>query len=180
MYDKTTNIYVLVTFCFDSWRRPWGGHRTFTLLVIGWPTFPPPSPWRAQAIRLASARWSFPCSNLLGFGFLPSLSHPRPSSSEAWTSSPTGSACFASVRRHLSRCLTKEERPPSTPGHPVTSTTRRPRFAPSLRWVQTPLRVTYILFFTRFFIFTADSLEEPYHPCRDRHMTSSSMASRHP
>ena len=22
-YDKTTNIYVLVTFCIDSWRRPW-------------------------------------------------------------------------------------------------------------------------------------------------------------
>ena len=28
-YDKTTNIYLLVTFCTDSWRRPWGGRCTF-------------------------------------------------------------------------------------------------------------------------------------------------------
>ena len=124
-YDKTTNIYVLVTFCTDSWRRPWGRRRTFTLLVIGWPTFPPSSPWRAQAIRLASARWSFPHSHLLGYGFLPSSSHLRPSSSEAWTSSPTSSACFASTRRRSSRHPLEEERPPST------TTTRHLRSAPS-------------------------------------------------
>ena len=29
-------------------------------LVIGWPTFPPVLPWRAQALRLALAYWSFP------------------------------------------------------------------------------------------------------------------------
>ena len=32
-----TTIYLLDTFRTDSWRRPWGGRRTFTLLVIGWP-----------------------------------------------------------------------------------------------------------------------------------------------
>ena len=55
-YGKTINIYVLVTFFTDSWRRPWGRRRTFMFLVIGWPIFPPSSPWRAQAIWLASAR----------------------------------------------------------------------------------------------------------------------------
>ena len=30
-YNKTINIYVLVTFCTDSWRRPWGRRCTFTL-----------------------------------------------------------------------------------------------------------------------------------------------------
>ena len=29
MYSKTTNIYVLVTFCIDSWQRSWGRHCTF-------------------------------------------------------------------------------------------------------------------------------------------------------
>ena len=28
-YGKTTNIYVLVTFYTDSWRRPWGRRYTF-------------------------------------------------------------------------------------------------------------------------------------------------------
>ena len=139
MYGKTTNNYVLVTFYTDSWRRPWGGRRTFTLLVIRWPTFLPSLARRAQAIRLASAHSSSWLFHWLGCRFHPSSSHPRPSSSEAWTSSPTGSACFISARRHLSRRPSEEERPPSTLGHPVTSTTRRLRFSPSPHWVQTPL-----------------------------------------
>ena len=28
-YSKTTNIYVLVNFCTNSWRRPWGGRCMF-------------------------------------------------------------------------------------------------------------------------------------------------------
>ena len=28
-YGKTTNIYLLVTFCIDSWRSPWGRRCTF-------------------------------------------------------------------------------------------------------------------------------------------------------
>ena len=28
-YGKTTNIYLFVTFCTNSWRRPWGRHCTF-------------------------------------------------------------------------------------------------------------------------------------------------------
>ena len=128
-HDKLENV--LVSFCTDSWRCPWGRRCTFTLLVIGWPTFPPSPPWRAQAIRLALTRWSFPHSHLLGRGFHPSLSRPRPSSSEAWTSSPTSSACFAFARRHLSWRRSEEEHPPSALGHPTTSTMRRLCFAPS-------------------------------------------------
>ena len=139
MYSKTTNIYVLVIFCTDSWRRPWGRRRTFTLLVIGWPTFPPPSPWQVQAIRLALAHRSFPHSHLLVRGFHPSSSHPRPSSSEAWTSSPTGSAYYTSARRHLFRCPLEDSRPPSALGHLMTSMARRLRFVPSIHSAQTPL-----------------------------------------
>ena len=137
-YGKTTNIYLLVTFRIDSWRCPWGGRRTFTRLIIEWPTFPPSSAWQAQAIRLASAHWSFPHSHLLGCGFHPSSSHPRSSSSEAWTSSPTGSAYYTSARRHLFR-HPSEGRPPSAPGRTTTSTTRRLRFIPSKLSAQTPL-----------------------------------------
>ena len=137
-YSKTTNIYVLVTFCTDSWRRPWGRRCTFTILVIGWPTFLPPSPWRARAIRPALARWSFLHSRPLGCGFHPFLSHPRPSSSEVWTSSPTGSAYYTSTRRHSFR-RTLEGRPPSALEHPMASTTRHPRFNPSKLSAQTPL-----------------------------------------
>ena len=106
-------------------------------LVIGWPTFPPPSPWRAQAIRLASAYSSFPLSHRLGCGFHPSSSRPRHSSSEAWTSSPTGSAYYTFMRRH-SFWHPSEGRPPSTLGR-TTSTTRHPRFIPSKLSAQTPL-----------------------------------------
>ena len=137
-YGKTTNIYMLVTFCIDSWRRPWGRVVRSTLLVIGWPTFLPPSSWRAQAIRLASAHWSFLHSHLLGCGFHPSSSRPRHSSSEAWTSSLTGSAYYTSAGRHLSR-RPSEGRPPSAPGQTTTSTTRRLCFIPSKRSAQTPL-----------------------------------------
>ena len=136
-YSKTTNIYVLVTFYTDSWCHPWGRRCTFTLLVIGWPTFPPPLQWRAQAIRLSLACWSFPHSHLLGHGFHPSLSHPRPPSSEAWTSSPTGSAYYTSVRRHSFR-RPSEGRPPSTSGR-TTSTMRHSRFISSKLSAQTPL-----------------------------------------
>ena len=136
-YSKTTNIYVLVSFCTNSWHRLWGRCCTFTLLVIGWPTFLPPSPWQAQAIRLASAHWSFPSSHLLGCGFLLSSSRPRPSSLEAWTSSPTSSACFTSVRRLVTR-HPSERRPPSTLGR-ATSTTWHLRFIPSKLSTQTPL-----------------------------------------
>ena len=107
-------------------------------LVIGWPTFPPPSPWRAQAIRLASAHWSFPHSHLLGCGFYPSLSRPRPSSLEAWTSSLTGSAYYTSARRHLFR-RPSEGCPPSALGHTTTSMMRHLRFNPSKRSTQTLL-----------------------------------------
>ena len=109
-----------------------------TLLVIGWSTFLPPSPWRAQAIRLALAHWSFPYSHLLGCGFHPSSSHPRPSSSKACISSPTGSACYTSARRQPSR-HPSEGRPPSALGHPMTSMTRHLRFIPSKLFAQTPL-----------------------------------------
>ena len=137
-YGKTTNIYVLVTFCTNSWRRPWGRCCMFTLLVIGWPTFLPPSPWRAQAIRFALAHWSFPCSHLSGCGYHPSSSHPRPSSSEAWTSSPTGSAYYTSARRHLFR-RPSEGRPPSAPGRMTTSVMWNLCFIPSKHSAQTPL-----------------------------------------
>ena len=136
---KTTNIYQLVTFCTDSWRHPWGRRCTFnTLLVIGWPIFPPPPPWRARAIRFALAHWSFPHSHLLGCGFHPSSSHPRPSSLEAWTSSSTGSAYYTSVRRH-SFWHPSEGRPPSAPGRTTTSRTQHLRSIPSKLSAQTPL-----------------------------------------
>ena len=89
--------------------------RVFILLVIRWPTFPLSSVWRARAIRFALARWSFPCSHLLGCGLLPSLCHSRPSSSGVWTSSPTSSAYSASARRRSSRRPLEEERPPPDP-----------------------------------------------------------------
>ena len=120
-YGKTTNIYMLVIFCTDSWCHPWGRRCTFTLLVIGWPTFLPSSPWWAQVIRLALAHWSFPHSHLLGCGFHPCSSHPRPSSSEAWTSSLIGSAYYTSVRRHSFQ-RPSEGHPPSAPGRTTTST----------------------------------------------------------
>ena len=138
MYSKTTNIYMLVSFCIDSWRRPWGRRCTFTLLVIGWPTFLPPSPWRAQAIRVALAHWNFSHSHLLGHGFHTSSSRPRPSSSKAWTSSPTSSAYYTSTRRHLFRRPSKG-RPPSALGHPTTSMIRHLCFIPSKRSAQTLL-----------------------------------------
>ena len=106
-------------------------------LVIEWPTFLPPSPWRAQAIRLASAHWSFPHSHPLGCRFHPSSSHPRPFSSEAWTSSPTGSVCYTSARRLATR-HPSEGRPPSTLGC-VTSMTRHLCFFSSKLFAQTPL-----------------------------------------
>ena len=138
-YGKTTNIYLLVTFCTDSWRRPWGRSCMFnTFLVIGWPTFPPPSLWRAQVIRFASAHWSFLHSHLLGCGFHPSSSHPRPSSSEAWTSSPTGSAYYTSARRHSFQ-RPSEGRPPLALGHMMTSTMRHLRFILSKLSAQTPM-----------------------------------------
>ena len=138
-HGKTTNIYLLVTFRTDSWRRLWGDAvRSHFWSSVG-PSFHRLRHGRLKAIQFALARWSFPRSHLLGCGFLPSSSHPRPSSSEAWTSSPTGSACFAFGRRHLSRRPLEEERPPSAPGHPAVSTTRRLCFAPSPRWAQTPL-----------------------------------------
>ena len=136
-YGKTTNIYVLVTFCTDSWCRPWEDVVRSTLFGHRM-TFPPPSPWWAQAIRLALAHWSFPHSHLLGCGFHPPLSHPRPSSSEAWTSSPTGLAYYTSVRRHLFR-HPSEERPPLAPGRMMTSTMQHLRFISSKLSVQTPL-----------------------------------------
>ena len=138
-HGKTTNIYMLVTFRTDSWRHPWGGHHAFTLLVIGWPIFPPSSTWLAQAIRFSLAHWSFPCSHLLGCGFLLSSSHSRLSSLEAWTSSLTSLACFSFARRHLSRRPSEEECPPSALGHPATSTTRLLRSTLSPRWAQTLL-----------------------------------------
>ena len=137
-YSKTTNIYVLVTFCTNSWCRPWGRRCTFnTFLVIRWPILPPPPPWWARAIRFTSARWSFPHSHRLGGGFHLSSSHPRPSSSEAWTSSPTGSVYYASARR-LTFWHPSEGCPPSTPGR-TTSTARHLRFFPSKLSAQTPL-----------------------------------------
>ena len=137
-YGKTTNIYMLVTFCTDSWHRPWGRRCMFnTFLVIGWPISPPPPPWQARVIRFASARWIFPHSRPPGCGFHPFSSHPRPSSPEAWTSSPTDSANCTSARRLTSR-HPSEGRHPSTPRR-KTSATRHLRFFPSKLSTQTPL-----------------------------------------
>ena len=107
-------------------------------LVIEWPTFPPPSPCRGQAIRLASARWSFPHSHLLGCGFHPPSSHPRPSSLEARTSSLTGSVYYTSARRHLF-WRPSEGHPPLAPGRMMTSTMRCLCSNPSKCSAQTPL-----------------------------------------
>ena len=106
-------------------------------LVIGWPTFLPPSSWRVQAILFALARWSFPHSHPLGCGFHPSSSRPRPSSLEAWTSSLTDSMYYTSARRLATR-HPSEGRPPLTPGR-ATLTTRHLRFIPSKLSAQTPL-----------------------------------------
>ena len=123
-HGKTINIYLLVNFRTDSWRRPWGGHRAFTFLVIGWPTFPPSSAWWAQATQLASAHWSFSCSHPLGYGFLLSSSRSRPSSLEVWTSSPISSTYSTSTRRRSSRHPLEEEHSLPAPGHSTTSTSR--------------------------------------------------------
>ena len=122
MHDKTTNIYLLVTFRTDSWRRPWGGHRAFMLLVIGWPTFPPSSSWRARAILFALARWRFLLSHLLGCGssyLLAALDfslqesglHCRPA---RHTAPPRGGACPGIHRRrsalHRPRAIQRPQR----------------------------------------------------------------------
>ena len=137
-YGKTTNIHLLVTFCTDSWRRPWGRRCTFnTFLVIRWPILLPPPPWWARVIQFALARWSSPHSRPPLCGFHQSSSHPRPSSSKAWTLSPTGSAYYTSVSR-LTFWHPSEGCPPSTLGR-TTSTTRYLRFVPSKLSTQTPL-----------------------------------------
>ena len=93
----------------------WMAHFSATLAVAG----------SGDTIRFGSLE--FPALPPVGMWFHPSSNHPRPSSSEAWTSSPTGSAYYTSARGHLFwRPL--EGRPPSALGHTTTSMMRRLRF----------------------------------------------------
>ena len=136
-HDKTTNIYgwslsaptVGAVRGEDAVCSTLFGHRmahfSTTLTVVG------------SGDTICFSSLEFPDSHQLGCRLHPSLSHPRPSSSEAWTSSPTGSAYYTSVRRLTSR-HPSEGRPPSTPGH-TTSTTRHLRFISSKLSAQTPL-----------------------------------------
>ena len=123
IYGKTTNIYVLVTFCTASWCRPWGRRCTFTLFGHRMAHF-------STTFAMAST------SDTSRFGSLefPALPPIRmwipPISSEAWTSSPIGSAYYTSVRRRLFRRPSKG-RPASALGHTMTSTTRHLRFISS-------------------------------------------------
>ena len=129
-YGKTTNIYLLVTFYTNSWHHPWGRRCTFnTFWSSDGPLFCHLRHGRLRRYDLLRLTGVFPHSHLLGCGFHPSLSHPRPSSLEAWTSSPTGSAYYTSARRHSFR-HPSEGRPPSTPGC-TTLRTWHPRFIPS-------------------------------------------------
>ena len=135
-YNKTTNIHKFVTFCTDSWRRPWGICCTFnTFWSLDGSLF---HHLRHGGLKRYDSLRLTRVSRRLGCGFHPSSSHPRPSSSEAWTSSPIGSAYYASTRR-LSFWHPSEGRPPSAPGRTTTSTTRHLRFIPSKLSAQTPL-----------------------------------------
>ena len=138
MYDKTTNIYVLVTFCTDSWRHLWGRRCTFnTFWSSDGPLFRHLRHGglkRYDSLRLTGVSRT---PTLLGCGFHPSSSHPRPSSLEAWTLSPTDSAYSTSTRR-LATQHPSVGCPPSTLGC-TTSTVWHLRFISSKLSAQTPL-----------------------------------------
>ena len=138
-YGKTTNIYLLVTFCTDSWRRPWEdavrstffGHRmahfsaTFAMAgssdttrfgSLKFPTLPPVGMWVPPIFE--------PFQTFL-FGSLDfvadqlSILRLR---EEALVPAPTGGGA-----------------PSVGSGHLATSTMRHLRFALSPCWAQTPL-----------------------------------------
>jgi hypothetical protein len=70
--------------------------------------------------------------------WVPPTFEPSQASSEAWTSSPTGSAYYTSARRHLFWRSSKG-RPPSALGHTTTSMSRHLCFISSKLSAQTLL-----------------------------------------
>ena len=131
MYDKTINIYVLVNFCTDSWRRPWGGRRTFTL-------------FGHQMAHLSAIFGMVGSSDMTRFG---SLEFPTLPPVGMWVPpifEPSQTFLFRSldfIADQLSVLRLREEALVPSPigggapsvgfGHPTTSTMRHPCFAPS-------------------------------------------------
>ena len=138
-YGKTTNIYVLATFCTDSWRCPWGRRCTFnTFWSSDGPVFRHLRHGglrRYDSLRLTGVSrtptcWDVGSTHLRAVPGLP-LRKPR-------LHPPTGSVYYTSARRH-SFWHPSEGHPPLAPGRTTTSTTRRMRFIPSKLSAQTPL-----------------------------------------
>ena len=137
-YNKTTNIYILVTFCTNSWRCPWGRRCTFnTFWSSDDPLFCHPrrgglcrfdSLWLA-GVSHAPTCWDVGSTRLRAVPGLP-LRKPR-------LHPPTGSVYYTSARRH-SFWHPSEGHPPSALGRTTTSTTRDLRFIPSKLSAQTP------------------------------------------
>ena len=128
-YNKTTNIYVLVTFCTDSWRRPWERRCTFnTFWSSDGPLFRHLHHGglkRYNSLRLTRVSrtpncWDVGSSNLQTVPGLP-LRKPR-------------------LRHRPARHTTPPRgRPPTALGRTTTSTTRHLHFISSKLSAQTPL-----------------------------------------
>ena len=137
MYSKTTNIYMLVTFCIDSWHHLWGRRCIFTLF----------------GHRMAHFSATFAMADSGDMTRFGSLEFPALPPVGMWVppvSKPTQAFIFGSlnfIADRLSVLHLHEEAlvlapiggaPPSTPRR-TTSMKRHPRFIPSKLSAQTPL-----------------------------------------